>query len=174
MTSSKSSIIKDSLRYPASRYRYTTIVGDILVRTLVRIFHDELGYTVLVNPLQANNTDMVVLDKGELLYALEVINWGMPSYMSSRHYRNITSNLSEFKCPKFLVASFRTNLGKYEEEIEKEGITIIEIGFQLVPLSYYLWYKARGLEHDKKPLTRNVYKHIKKLVYAYVYNPRAL
>lgn len=146
------------------------MVGDILVKTLVRIFHDELGYTVLVNPLQANNTDMVVLDKGKILYALEVINWAMPSYMSSRHYESITNNLSQFECPRFLVASYRTNLGIYEERIRKQDITIMEIGFQLVPLKYYLWFKARDLHWDKKPLTPFVYEYIKSLVYAYVYN----
>ena len=150
---------KFSLRYPTTRREYARIVGKILVDMLARILHD-LGFTVHINPLQANGVDMSIFYQGKLIAVLEIMNWGMSNNLDIKRFNSIVNNLSAFNCPKFVVISYRICLGDFEEELEKLGIKTIEIGFHLVPLEYYSWFKARNRHYDKKPLIPSVYEEI--------------
>jgi len=127
-------------RYPVRRTIYMQTVGRLLPRRVSQILK-ELGFKVWINPSQGNNIDLKVWNDDNLIIVGEILNWSIGSKLAEKRLNKMISNLNNFDCRKLLVYTTldQASVSKFIQN----GIDVLEIGFQLLPKSYYDFFSAR-------------------------------
>lgn len=149
-------------RYPVERLEYSKIVGDLRVHNIAGILREDFGFTVNTGTVEANKVDLVARDEGaswgDIYLAAEIINW-------KRHYEltdinrkdSMIRNLIGYSWKRrWLITSFRGNLGEFIPEFRANDIEIKEIGFQTQPtdwngINFYEFFRERNEADDKRP-----------------------
>lgn len=127
-------------RFPCEQLEYTRTVGWLLPIILESIL-TELGFRVIINPQQANGVDLEVYYGADLIFVAEVLNWSTASRLTDKRRDCIISNLNEYNCEKLLIHTVPlSNLDGFEEN----GISLLQIGYQVLPRLYYGFFLTRG------------------------------
>lgn len=127
-------------RFPCKQIEYTKTVGRLLPTILGEIFA-ELGFKVKVNPQQENGVDIEVFLGDNLVLVAEILNWSIASRLTNRRKGNIITNLNEYNCNKVLIHTVPlSNL----HALRENGIDLMEIGYQLLPETYYDFFLTKG------------------------------
>lgn len=127
-------------RFPCKQEEYTKTVGKLLPPILGEIL-TELGLKVKVNPQQTNGVDIEIFLGDNLVIVAEVLNWSIASRLNNKRKGNIIRNLNEHKCSKLLVHTVPlSNL----DGLGENGIYLIEIGYQILPKTYYDFFQRKG------------------------------
>ena len=151
-------------RFPCEQMEYTRIVGSLLPAILGEIF-TELGFRVNVNHQQANGVDMKVFLRDTLVLVVEVQNWSIGSRLTYKRRGNIIRNLSEFDCNKLLIHTIPlSDLSGLREN----GIDIIELGYQVLPETFYNHYLQREQVERRKALSDSTMREIRAKILEYV------
>lgn len=157
---------RNRCRFPCEQNEYTKTVGWLLPTILGDIF-TELGFGVNVNPQQANGVDLEVFLGDNLILAIEVLNWSIGSRLTDKRRNNIIENLSEYNCNKLLIHTIPlTNL----YGVRENGIDILEIGYQILPKTYYDFFLTRGQVIRRKIECDSTRREIKSKILDYVNN----
>lgn len=148
--------------YPVERCEYSKIIGGLRVHNIAGILKDDFDFKVNTGAVEANKVDLVAWFKeaswGDVYLRAEMINWKYDYELTDTirkdsMIRNLTRHDSK---RKWLITSFRRNLGEFIPEFEAHGIEIKEIGFQTQPTDYeginfYEFFRKRNEADDKKP-----------------------
>lgn len=126
-------------RFPCKQETYTKTVGKLLPTILAEIL-TELGLKVKLNPQQANGVDLEAFLEDNRILVAEILNWSIKSRLTNKRKDSIIRNLNEFNCNKVLICTVPlSNLNGLEEN----GIDLIEIGYQILPETYYKFFLAK-------------------------------
>ncbi len=164
----------DRRRFPVDKQVYLQSVGRLLPHRICQImkelgFNESAGYMVWINPKQGNGVDLKVWCKDSLIIVGEILNWSIGSKLSDKRFRSIVGNLSKYECVKVLIYTVLD-----EEKVEKfkrYGIHTLEIGFQLLPKSFYNFFKDKGevkkrkidSKHSKETIKRKIEEFIQSI-----------
>ena len=153
-------------RFPCDQSEYVKTVGWLLPTILEEIF-TELGFKVTVNPQQANGVDLEVFLEDHLVLVVEVLNWSIRSRLTNRRRGCIIRNLNEFNCRRLLIHTVPlSNLNGVRES----GIDILEIGYQILPRTFYDFYLTRNQVIRRKIDCDSTRIEIKSRILDYVNN----
>jgi hypothetical protein len=132
-------------RYPESRSNYTFKTG-ITGENLREIF-EEYGYTTKEHLLNEPGADIVIDDCST---GIEVWNFREPHSYEER-IDSVIKNLGPFD-NRFLIASFISpeTREKVENFYVRRPISVIELGFQILPKEYQSFYESHKDLEDKK------------------------
>lgn len=150
-------------RYPVKRTKYTQTVGKLLPDILKSIFLNLGASKVITTRGQTNGVDIKVWSsKGKLVIVGEVINWSINSLLSEKRRKKMINNLNNYNCNKILVY---TNLDKnHLLHFSSNGISQINIGYQILPTSYFNYYQKKGQVINRKAVSPNVIQEVEKKV----------
>jgi len=127
-------------RFPCEQREYMKTVGWLLPNILGELFA-ELGFKAKVNLQQTNGVDLEVFFGNNLILVAEILNWSISSRLYNRRRGCIIRNLNEFDCKRLLIHTVPlSNLNGVRES----GIDILEIGYQILPRTFYDFYLARN------------------------------
>lgn len=132
------------MKYPTTRLEYCERVGHTRENQLANILRD-LGFKVNVYP-KKQKCDISLYNPKKKFAVIEVKNENFSSHYDKKEVDSILKRFRKEKkdVHKILVSSFRKNFQKDDlERMEKKGIKIIEIGFQVLPEDYYNFYKKK-------------------------------
>lgn len=154
-------------RYPVERTVYMQTTGRLLPRRISQILR-MLGFSVWTNPSQGNDIDMKVWHNDRLILAVEILNWSIGSNMSDKRLRKMISNLNKYNCRKLLI--YTTLDEKSLSTFAQNGIDVLQIGYQLLPKSYYNFFslkeqvKKRKIDSasTKEEITHRIISYLKK------------
>lgn len=153
-------------RFPCEQLKYTKTVGKLLPTILEEIF-TELGFRVKVNPQQANGVDLEVFLEDNLVLVAEVLNWSIASRLTNKRKGNIIKNLNEFNCNKVLIHTVPlSNL----DGLKENGIHTLEIGYQVLPETYYSFFLTKGQVVKRKIDSELTRRNIRAKILVYVNN----
>lgn len=116
-------------------------VGRLLPRRISQMLQ-EMGFRVWINPSQGNNIDLKVWSNNTTLIIVgEILNWSIGSRLAEKRLNKMISNLNNYDCRKLLVY---TTLDKASiSKFIQNGIDVLEIGYQLLPKSYYDFFSVK-------------------------------
>jgi hypothetical protein len=154
-------------RYPIERSRYFQSVGKLLPHRIGQIFR-ELGFGSWIAKGQSNDVDLKVFDdKDNLILVAEILNWSSHSRMSEIRRNWIISNLSRYNCHRLLIYTVFENekiLGFFDDY----GISLLKIGFQLLPKSFYYFFARKNQVENRKRDSRVSKQDIKSKIIEYL------
>ena len=156
----------EHLRFPCEQNEYTKTVGKLLPTILEKIF-TELGFKVKVNPQQANGVDLEVFLGNNLILVAEVLNWSIASRLTDKRKSSYIRNLNEFDCNKMLIYTVPlSNLDGFKTN----GIYLLEIGYQILPETYYNFFQAKGQVERRRIDSESARKNIRAKILDYLNN----
>ena len=144
-------------RYPVEKSRYYQCVGRLLPHRIGQIIEEllkEMGYrkgqdfAVWINPKQGNDVDLKVWFHGQLIIVAEILNWSIKSKLSEKRKENIVNNLLSYNCEGLLICTVLENLNF--EEFEKREISVLRIGYQLLPKDFYMFFSKKSQTELRK------------------------
>ena len=136
-------------RYPIERSRYFQSVGKLLPHRIGQIFR-ELGFDFWIAKRQSNDVDLKVFDdKDNLILVAEILNWSSHSRMSEIRRNWIISNLSRYNCHRLLIYTIFEN-EKILDDFDHSRISLLKIGFQLLPKSFYNFFARKNQVENRK------------------------
>jgi len=150
-------------RYPIKKSEYARAVGRLLPHRIAQILEElglteNVGFEVRVNCSQANDVDLKIFYRGNVILVAEILNWSPRSRLSNKRKNSITKNLLKYNCVRLLIYTVLD--GHSIEYFTKKKICLLEIGYQLLPRSFYNFYKDKNqIEHreiDSKKTKRNI------------------
>lgn len=98
---------------------------------------------VKTNPFPSPRIDIRLYNPKRLFGLVEVTNeWIHSHYDSKRTWEKYKRFLKFKRCLKLYICSFRSSI-KDPSFLERQGVKIIEIGFQTLPLSYYNFFAKK-------------------------------
>ena len=157
---------RNRCRFPCEQGEYTKTVGWLLPTILGEIF-SELGFKAKVNDQQTNGVDLEVFFGDNLILVAEILNWSIKSRLTDKRKGCIIRNLNEFNCSKLLIHTVPlSNL----HGVRENGIDILEIGYQILPETYYDFFLARGQVIRRKIECDSTRREIKSKILDYVNN----
>jgi len=154
----------ENRRFPCEQSEYAKTVGKLLVSILKEIFND-LGFGVEVNPLETNGADMQVFLGKNLILAAEVLNWSIGSRLTDRRKNNIIRNLSQHSCNKLLIHTVPLS---NTNGFEGNRIHLLEIGFQILPITYYVFFLRKGQIEKRWIDSDSTRRHIRAKILDYI------
>jgi predicted secreted protein len=120
-------------------------IGEYRVQRLKEEYEAE-GYRVVVFPTESNGLDMILMcDEKEWIAGVEVTNWNKKGYLNGDRFENMKVNWDDLKMRqlrkdkdrkeyrKWLVYSYFDNIKNMLTSLEREGVELIEIGYQDLP-----------------------------------------
>lgn len=146
------------MKYPESRAIYTQKVGSTREIQLRRIFENN-GFLVRRNPISNRKCDIELYDKSDVhhkrrLAIIEVTNENLGSFYDSKWIKQKISLFRRYrkepKPLKFLICSFRSSFKDIDKLEYGSGCYAIEIGFQVLPESYYNFFKKKNLVQNRR------------------------
>ena len=152
-------------KYPVKRQVYMQTTGKLLPRRISQILR-ELGLKVWINPKQGNDIDLKVWYNDELILVGEIQNWSIGSLLSERRRNKMISNLNEYGCRRVVI--YTTLDQKSLTKFSENGIDVLEIGFQLLPKSYYDYFKARDQIQKRKIDSNSTKEEIRNMLIDYL------
>lgn len=157
---------REHRRFPCEQLEYTKTVGNLLPKILGETF-TELGFGVKVNHQQANGVDMEVFLGHNRILVAEVLNWSIASRLTYKRKNCIIRNLNEFNCNKMLIHTVSlSNL----EGLEESGIYLLEIGYQILPKTYYNFFLTKNQVEKRSVDSKSARRNIKAKILHYVNN----
>lgn len=154
-------------RYPIEKYRYYQSVGKFLPHRIGQIFQ-ELGFVSWIAEGQSNDVDLKVFDdKDTLILVAEILNWCPYSGLSERRKNWIITNLSKYNCKKILIYTVLKN-EDILDYFAVSGISLLKIGFQLLPKSFYDFFVRKNQIEFREIDSRNSRKFIKSKLIEYL------
>lgn len=157
---------REYLRFPCKQEEYTRTVGWLLPTILEEIFN-ELGFEAYANPIPVNGVDLEICHGEDLVLVAEVLNWSFRSRLTDKRKNNIINNLNEYDCNKLLIHTVPlSNLG----DIEENGIHILEIGYQVLPLDYFIHFLMRGEVEGRRIDSYSTRRDVRSKILDYVNN----
>lgn len=163
-------------RYPVEREKYSKIIGDLRVRNIAEILKNDFGFMVNINAVETNRLDLVAWFKGTTFaekpyLAAEIINWKYDYELTDINRKDsMIRNLTQYEYKRrWLITSFRRNIGSFISEFETYDIEIKEIGFQTQPthsndINFYDFFKARNEANDKRPWNEETRKILRQRI----------
>jgi hypothetical protein len=153
-------------RYPVKRTVYLQSVGKLLPHRISQIFK-ELGFETWINPKQGNDIDLKVLLGQKPIIVAEILNWSIGSKLSQKRKNCIIKNLSKYHCEKLLIY---TILDKDSlEDFTNNGISLIEIGYQILPKTFYQFFSEINRTEFRKADSKETYTSIKRKIIEYLF-----
>lgn len=152
-------------KYPVQAKRYTKIVGDILPEVLKLILEDK-GYFVDMNWAFQNGVDMSIFNNNTLILVGEIFNVWKKSYILSRRAEGYIRNLRKYDCNRVIICSLDNKLREFFHDID--DIYLICLGYQLLPQTFYDFFKKKKQVDMRKPLTLETLSHIDLLITKYL------
>jgi len=127
-------------RYPVKRSEYARAVGRLLPHRIGQILKElglteDAGFRVWINCSQANDVDLKIYFRDDLILVAEILNWSIYSRLSDKRSNNIVSNLLKYDCARLLIYTCLDD--KSIEYFTEKNIHLIEIGYQLLPKHFY-------------------------------------
>ncbi|OGH05842.1 MAG: hypothetical protein A2W22_06750 [Candidatus Levybacteria bacterium RBG_16_35_11] len=154
------SAFNEHYHFPCKRKKYTKTVGELLINILREVF-SEIGFEVSINPPEENSVDLKVFRENQLVLVAEVLNWSIGSRLTKNRERQITDNLNQFNCARVLIHTVPLSpLNKFSEN----GISLIAIGYQILPRHYYTFFKHKEQVERRNPYSKQVVMDIKRLI----------
>ena len=151
-------------RFPCKQETYTKTVGKLLPTILGEIL-TELGLKVKVNHQQANGVDLEAFLGDTRLIVAEILNWSIKSRLTDKRKSSIIRNLNEFHCNKVLIYTVPlSNL----EGLEENRIRLIEIGYQILPETYYKFFLAKKQVEKRTIDSDSTRRHIRAKILQYI------
>lgn len=151
-------------RFPCKQETYTKTVGRLLPTILGEIL-TELGLKVKVNHQQANGVDLEAFLGDTRLIVAEILNWSIKSRLTEKRKSSIIRNLNEFSCNKVLICTVPlSNL----EGLEENRIGLIEIGYQILPETYYKFFLAKKQVEKRTIDSASPRRHIRAKILQYI------
>jgi hypothetical protein len=147
------------MRYPEARSIYTKKVARTRELQLRRIFENN-GFLVRTNPFSKSKCDLELYSKEDVHYktrlvVIEVTNENLGSFYDSKWVKQKISLFRRFKknpkMLKFLICSFRSSFKDIDKLEYSSGCYAIELGFQVLPESYYNFWKKKNLVQYRRP-----------------------
>ena len=129
----------ENRRFPCEELKYAKTVGELLLSILKELF-EELGFRAETFPLERNGADMQVYLGDNLVLVAEVLNWSIGSRLTDRRKENIIRNLDQHSCNKLLIHTIPLS---NTNGVEEGGIDLLKIGFQILPVTYYIFFFAK-------------------------------
>lgn len=155
---------REQYRFPCEESEYKKIVGRLLPDILEEIF-TELGFEVTVNHQQANGVDLEIFQEDNLILVAEVVNWSIGSRLTHKRKNSYIRNLSEYDCNKvFIYTVSLSNLDGFKEN----GIDLLEIGYQILPQTFYNFFLAKEQVERRKIDSTDVRQDIKEKIRSYL------
>jgi hypothetical protein len=153
-------------RYPVKRTVYIQSIGRLLPHRISQIF-EELGFETWINPKQGNDMDLKVFLGQKLIIVAEILNWSIGSKLSQKRKNCIIKNLSKYHCEKLLIY---TILDKDSlEYFTNNGISLIEIGYQILPKTFYQFFSEINRTEFRKADSKETYTSIKRKIIDYLF-----
>jgi|WetSurMetagenome_2_1015567.scaffolds.fasta_scaffold366517_1 hypothetical protein len=128
--------------YPTAREDYTYRVGAF-AEFIITLILELSGFVVESHEVNAKGADIILLKQN---VGIEVWNH-CKAHNYKKKIKAVIKNLKPFKY-KFLIASFISR--KTKARLEAEGITVIVLGYQLLPSDYLPYYNQTKDTHGKK------------------------
>jgi len=138
------------MKYPVPRKEYCQKVGQTRVNQLAATLRD-LGFKVNTYP-KKHKCDISIYNPRTKCAVIEVKNENIESNYESKEVDSILDRFRKEKkdIHKILVCSHKGSFSKEDlQRMKKEGIKIIEIGFQVLPEDYYNFYKGKKKQIKK-------------------------
>lgn len=154
----------------ADSRKQNIIKGSILERMVARALF-RLGYKVSkIETSKPQRVDVRGFDKNDnLKIEIECTNWekfdskGYPHLLRNKRLEGYINHLSRHpNTLKYSVTAYRDCLSLGIPDLEKLNVTIVELGYHIVPRIKFLKSK------DSRPLSIDTYKDVKKRVFAVV------
>jgi hypothetical protein len=161
-------LVKNSKRrYPIERTRYTQAVGKLLPHRIGQIFREK-GFTSWIAQGQENDVDLKVFDdEGNLIIVAEILNWTKVSLLSEKRKNCIIRNLTAYNCNKVLIYTVFKN--EYTlRDLQNHGISLIKIGYQLLPKDFYNFYAKKNQTESRKIDSKETKENIKSKIIEYL------
>lgn len=130
-------------RYPTDRIEYYKTVGELRVANIAAVLK-QLGLTVITREIENDDVDVWVCKDHELVLVIEVLNWRRTGYMDLHRVKSILANFSNPQyngSRKLVVFSFWENIRNQSRFFKREGIDLLEIGYQTLPMNYIKFYE---------------------------------
>lgn len=157
--------------FPVKSCEYRRYVGDILPAVLEFVFKDK-GFSVDVNWAFQNGVDMQIYHSNTLIIVAEVVNVWKKSFINSKRAEQYIKNLRNYDCNKVVISSLSANLEECFNDIL--DIDIVCLGFQLLPIPFYEFFKRKKEVDMRKPLTFDTLKEIDSCITEYLENKNLL
>ena len=156
-------------RYPVKRKAYTQSVGKLLPHRISQILQ-ELGFKTWINRGQTNGVDLKVYDNGNnLLWVAEILNWSIGSLLSEKRKNCIIENLLCHNCKKVLIyTNFKNE--NILENLSNRGISLLKIGYQLLPKYFYDFFKAKDEIISRKIDSKETKEDIRRKIIEFLVN----
>ena len=127
-------------RYPVKRSEYARAVGRLLPHRIGQILKElglteDAGFRVWINCSQANDVDLKIYFRDDLILVAEILNWSFRSRLSDKRSNNIVSNLLKYDCARLLIYTCLDE--RSIEYFTEKNIHLIGIGYQLLPKHFY-------------------------------------
>jgi hypothetical protein len=101
-----------------------------------------------------------------LVLVAEVVNWSIGSRLTNKRKNNYIRNLTRYSCNRlFIYTTPLSNLSGFKEN----GIDLLEIGYQILPESYYNYFIELDRIERRKILSDVVMRDIGSKICEYVY-----
>lgn len=159
------------IRYPVERTKYCKTVGKTRVENIVEILLSLESFDAIVREPEADDVDVWVLKKNQLVLVIEVLNWRRNIYMDFKRAMAIRENFSNRNyrnLKKLLIFSFWKNIENQMNLFDGLDIDFLDIGFQTQPIWYYVWFFNRGLASDMRPNDRLSKEIVRRKLLAYL------
>jgi hypothetical protein len=155
-------------RYPVdSKRKYLQSLGKLLPHRIGQIFQ-ELGFRSWIAKGQSNDVDLKVFDdKDNLILVAEILNWSSHSRMSEIRRNWIINNLSRYNCHRLLIYTVFEN-EKILDDFDDYGFSLLKIGFQLLPKSFYNFFVRKNQVENRKRDSRVSKQDIKSKIIEYL------
>jgi len=158
-------------RYPIKRTSYTQSVGKLLPHRISQIFQ-ELGFKTWINSGQTNGVDLKVYDNGNnLLLVAEILNWSIGSLLSEKRKNCIIENLLCHNCKKVLIYTNFENEDTLEN-FSEYGISLLKIGYQLLPKYFYDFFRAKDEIISRKIDSKETKEDIGRKIVSFLVNSK--
>jgi hypothetical protein len=149
-----------SRKYPVKESRYYQSVGKLLPHRIGQIFQ-ELDFVSWIAKGQLNDVDLKVFDdKDNLILVAEILNWCPYSGLSEIRKNWIITNLSKYNCKKLLIYTVLKN-EDILDYFAVNGISLLKIGFQLLPKSFYDFFARKNQIESREIDSRKNKRYIK-------------
>lgn len=159
------------IRYPVERTKYCKTVGKTRVENIVEILLSLESFDAIVREPEADDVDVWVLKKNQLVLVIEVLNWRRNIYMDFKRAMAIRENFSNRNyrnLKKLLIFSFWKNIENQMNLFDGLDIDFLDIGFQTQSIWYYVWFFNRGLASDMRPNDRLSKEIVRRKLLAYL------
>ena len=158
-------------RYPVPQADYLQKTGRLLAHRLGQLFN-ELGYFTWICEGQNKGVDLKVFDRyWNLVLVAEILNWSPRTNIPHTRKRKIIDNLSRYDCHRVLIYTAMGNENNLNE-LGLYNISIIKIGYQILPKFFYSYFEAKNQLEGRKIDSRETTLQIKSIISEYLQSLR--